>query len=79
MAVANRDEKSHTAVEDPFLTVGEAAAFLGQSPRWVRRQVEEEAIRFARFGRGLRFRQSWLERYVEENTTGRQEAACPSR
>jgi len=61
--------KAKPEVEDPFLTVEEAAAFLNQTPRWVRRQVEEENIRYAKLGRGLRFRQSWLEEYVAAHTS----------
>lgn len=60
--------KSKSKVEDPFFDVAECAAFLNQSERWVRRQVNEGRIRYTRMGNLLRFRQSWLENYVESNT-----------
>ena len=69
MSKAKAPAKSTSEVEDPFLTVEEAAVFLNQTPRWVRRQVEEARIRYARLGRGLRFRESWLEEYVAAHTS----------
>jgi excisionase family DNA binding protein len=60
--------KSKPAIEDPFFDVAEAAAYLNQSDRWVRRQVEEDKIRYVKMGKFLRFRKSWLDEYVEEHT-----------
>lgn len=68
MAVANRGKKSNRDVEDPFFDVAEAAAYLNQTDRWVRRQVNEGKIRFARMGLHLRFRKSWLNEYVDDHT-----------
>lgn len=55
-------------MDDPFKDVAEAAAHLKQTERWVRRQVEEGNIRYAKMGNHLRFRESWLEAYIEEHT-----------
>lgn len=55
-------------LEDPVLNVTEAAEYLGQTERWVRRSVEERRFRFARFGRKLGFRRSWLDEYIESET-----------
>lgn len=60
--------KSKSAVEDPFFDVAEAATYLNQTERWVRRQVEEDKIRYAKMGNFLRFRKSWLDAYVEDHT-----------
>jgi excisionase family DNA binding protein len=53
--------------DDPVLDVAEAAAYLGQTERWVRRSVEERRFKFARLGRRLGFRRSWLDDYIESS------------
>jgi excisionase family DNA binding protein len=69
MAVASRGKKSQKdQVEDPFYNAGEAAAYLGQTERWVRRRVGEGTIRYAKMGLHLRFRKSWLDEYIEQHT-----------
>jgi excisionase family DNA binding protein len=60
--------KSKAKVDDPFFDVAECATYLNQTERWVRRQVNEGKIRYTRMGNLLRFRQSWLDEYVEEHT-----------
>jgi len=50
---------------DPLFNVGEAAAYLNTTPRWMRRSVAERRIRFTHLGRRLAFRRSWLDQYVE--------------
>jgi excisionase family DNA binding protein len=60
--------KSKAPIEDPFFDVADAAAYLGQQDRWLRRQVEEGNIRYAKMGLYLRFRKSWLDEYVAEHT-----------
>jgi excisionase family DNA binding protein len=60
--------KSRPKVDDPFFDVAGSASYLGQTERWVRRQVEEGNIRYAKMGNLLRFRRSWLDTYVEEHT-----------
>ncbi len=50
-------------IPDPFYDVEQAAAYLGQTPRWIRRSVEEKRIRHAHHGRKLAFRRSWLDEY----------------
>ena len=70
MAVASRGKKGKRdqQVEDPFFDVAEAAAYLGRHDRWVRRQVEEGTIRYAKMGLYLSFRKSWLDEYIEQHT-----------
>lgn len=50
---------------DPLLSVGEAAAYLNTTSRWMRRSVAERRLRFTHLGRRLAFRRSWLDEYVE--------------
>lgn len=52
-------------IEDPMYDVAKAAEYLGQTERWVRRGVEERRFKFARMGRKLAFKKSWLDEYVE--------------
>jgi excisionase family DNA binding protein len=68
MSKASAPTGSKVNVTDPFLDVAETAVFLNQTERWVRRQVNEGKIRFTRMGLHLRFRQSWLDEYVETHT-----------
>lgn len=65
---AKSKTKGKPEVDDPFFDVAEAATYLNQTERWVRRQVNEEKIRYTRMGKLLRFRKSWLDAYVEEHT-----------
>ena len=60
--------KVKTKPDDPVLDVAQAATYLGQTERWVRRSVEERRFKFARLGRRLAFRRSWLDEYVEQQT-----------
>ena len=60
--------KAKVEVEDPFYDVAGCAAYLNQTERWVRRQVNDGKIRYTRMGNLLRFRRSWLDEYVEEHT-----------
>jgi excisionase family DNA binding protein len=50
---------------DPLFTVAEAAAYLNQTERWVRRAVENRTIEHLHLVRGLRFRKSALDAYIE--------------
>lgn len=59
---------TETKIEDPIFDVAGAAKYLGQTERWIRRSVAEERFRFARLGRKLAFRRSWLDEYVESRT-----------
>lgn len=52
---------------DPYFGVEEAAEFLGETPRWIRRAVEERRIRHTHHGRLLKFRRSWLIEYSDGN------------
>jgi excisionase family DNA binding protein len=58
--------------EDPVLNVAEAAEYLGQTERWIRRSVAERRFRFARLGRKLAFRRSWLDEYMDSRTFERE-------
>ncbi|MBK5231355.1 MAG: helix-turn-helix domain-containing protein [Thermoleophilia bacterium] len=52
---------------DPYFNVAEAAAYLGQTERWIRRSVEERRFRLTKLGGKLAFRRSWLDEYAESN------------
>ena len=66
MAVESTRERA-TKVADPFLGVAGCAEYLGQTERWVRRSVNEGRLPYVRMGRKLAFRQSALERWIEEH------------
>jgi excisionase family DNA binding protein len=55
-------------LEDPFFDVAGCAAYLSQSERWVRRQVQEGKLPYVRMGRRLAFRRSALEKWIEDHT-----------
>ena len=66
--MSTKTKKSQEQVDDPLLSIGEAATYLGMTPRWVRGQLEEDKLPFIKLGRLVRFRKSHLDRYIEENT-----------
>jgi excisionase family DNA binding protein len=66
--VVSTKSNASVQVDDPFYGVEKAADYLGQTERWVRRQVEEGKIRYSKMGNTLRFRKSWLDEYIEETT-----------
>lgn len=49
----------------PLLPMREAAAFLGTTTRWLKRQVSERKIPFHRFNRLLYFAEADLSAYIE--------------
>jgi excisionase family DNA binding protein len=53
---------------DRLLTVGQAAEWLGTSPRFPRRLIAERRITFVRVGRHVRIPVSALEDYVAAGT-----------
>lgn len=52
-----------------LLTVADAAEFLGTTPRFPRRLVEQRRIEFVKVGRSVRFRQQALIEYLARHTT----------
>jgi excisionase family DNA binding protein len=50
---------------DDFLNIEEAAGYLRQTTRWIRRSVAERRIRHTHHGRRLAFQRSWLDEYSE--------------
>jgi excisionase family DNA binding protein len=61
--------------EEPLLSLPEAAAYLNVHPRWLRRAVHREELRFIRLGRFLRFRRADLEALIEVNVGRKAESA----
>jgi excisionase family DNA binding protein len=59
-----------TPNSDPFMSIEQAARYLGVSDTFIRREVAHGDLPGVRFGRLLRIRQSALESYVAANTTG---------
>jgi excisionase family DNA binding protein len=55
-------------VEDPLLTINQAAELLGTGARFPRRLVAERRIRFVHVGRHVRIPESALIEYVVSNT-----------
>jgi excisionase family DNA binding protein len=51
-----------------WLTVAEVAEHLGMTERWVRRQVENRAIPFTKFGLFLRFDRMEIDKWVEQQS-----------
>lgn len=45
----------------PWLSVEQAAEYLGMTPRWIYAAVRERRVRAQRFGKFLRFRTEWLD------------------
>jgi excisionase family DNA binding protein len=56
------------AQDDPFFNVAEAAVYLNQTEKWVRRNLEEGTLPRTKMRRLVRFRKSHLDKWVEENT-----------
>jgi excisionase family DNA binding protein len=54
--------------EDPLFTPEQAAEYLGVSPRWLTRAVNERRFSHVKLGRQLRFKKSVLDRYIADNT-----------
>jgi excisionase family DNA binding protein len=52
--------------ERPLLSIEEAAAYLGVTPRWMRRAVERRTLPHIKLGRLVRFDQADLEAYLAE-------------
>jgi excisionase family DNA binding protein len=57
----------HTSRVQPPLTIDDAAARLGVTPRLVRRLVNERRIGFVRIGKFIRLRQEDLDTYLEQH------------
>lgn len=53
---------------DPLRTTAEAAAYLGTSTTTIRRMHRDGEIRAVRHRGTLKFRQSWLDAYIDEHT-----------
>jgi excisionase family DNA binding protein len=49
-----------------WLSVPEAAEYLGVTERWMRRQIDGRHIRFNKLGGKIRFRQSDLDELIAE-------------
>lgn len=56
-------------IEDPFFNIAEAAAYLGQTERWVRRQLEEGTLPRTKMRRTVRLRKSGLDKWIAEHTS----------
>lgn len=57
------------APADPFFTIAEAAVYLGQTERWVRRHLEEGTLPRTKMGRAVRFRKSDLDKWIAAHTS----------
>jgi excisionase family DNA binding protein len=68
MAEAKAPTGGKAKVEDPFFSVAECAAYLNQTERWVRRQVEEGGLPFTKMRSRLRFRKSAVDEWIAENS-----------
>jgi excisionase family DNA binding protein len=68
--------RSPSARDTRLLDVADAAAYLGVSPRFMRRLVAERRIAFVKLGRHVRFDVADLDRFIE---CGRVEAVQPGR
>jgi excisionase family DNA binding protein len=62
--------------EHRLVDVTGAAAYLGVSPRFIRRLVAERRVTFVRLGRHLRFDLADLDRFID---AGRVQAVEPQR
>lgn len=51
---------------DPMYDFNAAAAYLGMTPRWVRKAWQEHRLRGYKMGRLVRFRQSDLEKLLAD-------------
>jgi excisionase family DNA binding protein len=58
-----------TAAPTSLLDIRQAADALGVSERWMRRAVQNRALRFYRVGGLLRFREADLNAYVDANAS----------
>jgi excisionase family DNA binding protein len=67
MASGTQATRSSTQ-DDPFFTVAEAAAYLNQTEKWVRRHLEEGDLPRTKMGRLVRFRKSHLDKWIAERT-----------
>lgn len=64
--------KAKAPQSDPFYDVAGCAEYLGQTERWVRRNVNEGKLPYVRMGRRLAFRRSALEKWIAEHVNAPQ-------
>ena len=53
---------------DPLLTIEEAAEYLNTTPRWIRRARAEGRLKPTKLHRGVRFKKSVLDAYIDAQT-----------
>ena len=51
--------------QDTWMDPPDAAAYLGMTERWIRRQIESRTIPFNKLGGRIRFRKSDLDEIIE--------------
>ena len=54
--------------DDPLLDIPAAAEYLSQTPRWIRRRLEERELAHVKLGGRVMFRRSMLDRLIERST-----------
>jgi excisionase family DNA binding protein len=64
---ASMPEPSHTS-HQALLAINNAATYMDDTVRHLRRLVDERRIPFTRVGGKIRFRKSDLDAYIEERT-----------
>jgi excisionase family DNA binding protein len=55
-------------MEDETLDIPGAAKFLGVRPSTIRAWCSQKRLRFFKAGRCVRFRRSWLEEFIAQNS-----------
>lgn len=63
------DTKARPSQDDPFFNIAEAAEYLNQSDKWVRRNLEEGKLPKTKMGRLVRLRKSDLDAWAREHTS----------
>jgi excisionase family DNA binding protein len=57
-------KKTMATVEDPWLSVRQAATHAGVCEKTIRRAYLSRRVQFARVGRVVRFRREWIDEWI---------------
>lgn len=57
-------KKTMATVDDPWLSVRQAAAHAGVCEKTIRRAYMSRHVQFTRVGRVVRFRRAWIDEWV---------------
>jgi len=57
-------KKTMATVDDPWLSVRQAAAHAGVCDKTIRRAYLSRQVQFTRVGRVVRFRRAWIDEWV---------------